>query len=234
VETVRTWLLASGIDPKHIVQSDNKGWIAMNIPAWKAEELFQTMYHEHEHAKSGAVRIGTDEYYLPDHVREHIDYITPGIKLSAALKKTELKRSSPTLSSRANHVQGPKKAPGDASPWSLPAGASLLPPDLQQCGRNMTPTCFKALYEIPEAPKNPSSVDIMGLYESGDIYSQEDIDSFFAEYAPYVPQGTHPKLDSIDGGEAPVSPDSQYNTGESDIDMDISFSIIYVSSGNTT
>lgn len=93
----------------------------------------------------------------------------------------------------------------------------------------MTPTCFKAMYEIPPAPRDPSPLDVMGLYESGDIYSQQDLDSFFAEYAPYVPQGTHPKLDSVDGGEAPVSPGSTFNTGESDIDMDISFSIIYVS-----
>ena len=69
----------------------------------------------------------------------------------------------------------------------------------------------------------------MGLYESGDVYSQADLNSFFAEYAPYVPQDTHPLLDSIDGGEAPVDPGSQYNTGESDIDMDIAFSLIYVS-----
>ena len=70
----------------------------------------------------------------------------------------------------------------------------------------------------------------MGLYEDGDIYSQQDLDLFFAEYAPYVPQGTHPLLDSIDGGQAPVAPDSEFNTGESDIDMDIAFSLIYVSS----
>jgi hypothetical protein len=44
-----------------------------------------------------------------------------------------------------------------------------------------------------------------------------------------VPQGTHPVLDSIDGGVAPVPADSEYNTGESDIDMDIGFSLIYVS-----
>ena len=69
----------------------------------------------------------------------------------------------------------------------------------------------------------------LGLYEDGDIYSQKDLNSFFAAYAPNVPQGTHPLLDSIDGGEAPVAPGSEFNTGESDIDMDISFSLIYVS-----
>lgn len=42
-----------------------------------------------------------------------------------------------------------------------------------------------------------------------------------------MPQGTHPKLDSVDGGQAPVAPGSVWNTGESDIDMDIAFSLTY-------
>jgi hypothetical protein len=87
---------------------------------------------------------------------------------------------------------------------------------------------LKALYQIPNAYLK-DNVNQLGLYESGDVYAQSDLNSFFAEYAPNVPQGTHPLLDSIDGGVAPVPADSVYNTGESDIDMDIGFSLIYVS-----
>jgi tripeptidyl-peptidase-1 len=93
----------------------------------------------------------------------------------------------------------------------------------------MTTRCVQALYSIPAAPKNPTAVDVMGLYESGDIYSQQDLDLYFAEFVPSIPQGTHPKLDSIDGGVAPVAPLSEFNTGESDLDIDIAFSLIYVS-----
>ena len=95
---------------------------------------------------------------------------------------------------------------------------------------NITPTCIKALYDIPDATIK-DDVNQMGLYESGDVYAQEDLNNFFAAYAPNVPQGTHPTLDSIDGGVAPVPVTSQYVTGESDIDMDLSFSLIYVSFG---
>ena len=45
-----------------IVHSENKGWLALDIPAWKAEELFQTEYYEHVHDKSGKVKLGSDEY----------------------------------------------------------------------------------------------------------------------------------------------------------------------------
>lgn len=62
VEAVRNWLVSFGVEPKTIVQSDNKGWLALDIPTWQAEELFQAEYHEHIHKGTGAVRIGSDEY----------------------------------------------------------------------------------------------------------------------------------------------------------------------------
>jgi tripeptidyl-peptidase-1 len=61
LQAVRAWLLSSGIEEERIIHSNNKGWIAMDIPAWRAEELLQTVYHEHIHL-TGAVRIGSDEY----------------------------------------------------------------------------------------------------------------------------------------------------------------------------
>jgi tripeptidyl-peptidase-1 len=99
---------------------------------------------------------------------------------------------------------------------------------LQDCGRNITPPCLKALYGIPNAYRK-DSVNQLGLYESGDVYAQADLDLYYKNFAPYVPQGTHPLLDSIDGGVAPVPAGSEDETGESVIDMDIAFSLIYVS-----
>lgn len=167
-------------------------------------------------------------YYLPAHIRDHVDYVSPGVKLSATLKKTEIKRSQTFGRKHYGKPPGPKKWPKPDHPWSMPAAAGRLPADLRYCGVNITPTCIKALYDIPAANlKDPANV--MGLYESGDVYSQEDLNLFFASYAPNVPQGTHPKLDSIDGGQAPEPVTSEYVTGESDIDMDLAYSLIYVS-----
>lgn len=64
VEAVRDWLISAGVKSTEIILSDNKGWLAMNIPAWQAEDLFQTEYHEHTHADSGAVKVGCDECVL--------------------------------------------------------------------------------------------------------------------------------------------------------------------------
>lgn len=59
----------------------------------------------------------------------------------------------------------------------------------------------------------------MGVFESYDAFSQDDIDLFFQNAAPWVPQGTSPNVISVDGGTAPVAPSSVRNGGESDIDI---------------
>jgi len=44
----------------------------------------------------------------------------------------------------------------------------------------------------------------IGIFEDGDFYDQADLDMIFEAIAPYVPQGTHPTLNGIDGGTAPM------------------------------
>ena len=70
-----------GIDSGDIVHSENKGWLALDVPASKAEELLRTSYHEHEHEETGSLRIGCSEYYVPEHIQPHIDYSRRTIKL---------------------------------------------------------------------------------------------------------------------------------------------------------
>jgi tripeptidyl-peptidase-1 len=60
VEAVRAWLVESGIEDDQIVHSDNKGWLALDIPASEAERLFNAEFYEHEHDMSESVRIGCD------------------------------------------------------------------------------------------------------------------------------------------------------------------------------
>lgn len=62
VQTVKERLLESGIDERRIVHSENKGWLAPNIPTHDAERLSQAEYHEHEHVRTGSTKIGCDPY----------------------------------------------------------------------------------------------------------------------------------------------------------------------------
>jgi tripeptidyl-peptidase-1 len=66
------------------------------------------------------------------------------------------------------------------------------------------------------------------LYENTDTYDQPDLDVFFSKYYSAIPNGTHPVLQSVDGGSAPASVKNETLVqGESLLDMMISYPIIY-------
>lgn len=91
----------------------------------------------------------------------------------------------------------------------------------------ITPACLQALYDFkplsPHAQVSPNNS--MGIFEEGDFYSQFDLNSFFTNFTSYIPNGTHPILDSIDGGTAPVQ--TSLAGGESDLDFQLAIPIIY-------
>jgi tripeptidyl-peptidase-1 len=98
---------------------------------------------------------------------------------------------------------------------------------LQSCGTAITPACLRALYNIPQASGSDEE-NTLGVFENeSDVYSQSDLDNFFAKYAPQVPKGTHPSYNGIDGAPQPVQSGSPLVTGESDVDFSIAYSLIY-------
>jgi len=96
--------------------------------------------------------------------------------------------------------------------------------DLAHCDVAITPACIAALYQVPAGKlANPSNA--MGIFEEGDYYSQEDLNKFFANFTPHIPQGTHPKPAFIDGAQAPV-PVADAG-GESDLDFELAYPILW-------
>ena len=82
VETVKAWLVKSGIPADSIKLRRSQGWIAFETTAGKLESLLSTKYHNYDHASSNNVHIGTDEYKLPESVSEHVDFVHPGIAMA--------------------------------------------------------------------------------------------------------------------------------------------------------
>ncbi|KAK5991871.1 Aorsin [Cladobotryum mycophilum] len=219
-DSVHAWLVDMGIERSDIRHYTNKGWLAVDLPASKVEEMFMTQYHEHE--REGVLKIGCDQYHVPRNLAGHIDYIVPGVKLSPPMVKRSVeKRDAPK-----HRKTGPKKLPPSEALWSQPPANPALPLDVQDCATNFTAVCYRALYQIPA---NNTAVPGLepAVFESGDTYSQDDIDAFFHKRVPYIKNGTHPKLQAVDGADAPVPSNSPYNTGESDIDIDIIQSLIW-------
>ncbi|KAK5108167.1 hypothetical protein LTR62_008698 [Meristemomyces frigidus] len=111
--------------------------------------------------------------------------------------------------------------PGHGSP-----GGNLynISADLSRCDELITPACIKALYHVPLGNKaHPGNT--LGIFEDGDFYAQEDLNLFFSNFTPYIPNGTHPTLDSIDGGYAPVNLSEA--GGESSLDLQLTYPLIW-------
>ncbi|KAI0598664.1 Pro-kumamolisin, activation domain-containing protein [Biscogniauxia sp. FL1348] len=97
VAAIKEWLVNAGIPSSAISQSTNKQWIQFDAPVSQVEELLMADYHVWENRDTGVKNIACEEYHVPKDVKEHIDYITPGIKLMgygstqtpASMKKRE-------------------------------------------------------------------------------------------------------------------------------------------------
>lgn len=79
-------------------------------------------------------------YHVPKHIQEHVDYITPGIRLLSATKRGSRKRGFGITSGRNGHAgtRPPTKTLPGYFPWSEEG-------ELATCDKAITPACRYAL-----------------------------------------------------------------------------------------
>lgn len=143
-------------------------------------------------------------YQLPHYVRDHVDFVHPGVSLMAGPK-----RSSPTKREivRSDASQLHPRDNANASCYDL-----------------VTPDCVRKLYNVPLGDKAAPG-NTLGLFEFGSWYSPQSLDAFVEKYAPNVPTGTRPANVSIDLSAWHYG---EYNQGvEADMDVQIAFPLIY-------
>ncbi|TGJ88447.1 hypothetical protein E0Z10_g268 [Xylaria hypoxylon] len=256
VQAVRSWLVEAGIDAHTISQSSNKQWVQFDAPVDQVEDLLMTNYHIWEHKTTGAKDIGCDAYHVPKHVRPHIDYITPGVKLmgnGGAHQKHKFRRDAdsdnklPSLSqpvdsrdvegmmSKRSRVrpssskqmgpkfQGPLRFAEPVRPEDILSGNLTL---AQGCDTYMTPDCIRLLYGIPKGTTKHAD-NKMGIFQSlSEHYTQQDLDNFFWAFTDNIPNGTHPELLSVDGGEGATT--ELYDAGtEANLDFQMAYGLIW-------
>lgn len=154
-------------------------------------------------------------YKVPEHLKRHIDYIVPGIKLSPVVKRTvNTKRSTPIKKKRSSLL----KTSDIQAKHALTAAEAALPVGVQKCGTDITIACIRALYNLP-AESTAVEGNTVGTFQQGSYFSEDDVNAYFATYAPFIPQGTFPINATIDGASYSVPVDSDLNTGEANIDI---------------
>lgn len=224
IDTVRSWLVSSGIDKDSITLSGNKAWLAFTATADRMESLLHTEYFEFEDTATGGIMPACDRYHVPHHVQDHIDYVTPGIKLLAPMEKPK-EHEKRGLSKRqwSHHGNPHHNGPWPKHHWPHRPSPHHPNSDLSTCDIAITPACIAALYDIPPAHlADPSNS--MGIFEAElQYWNQHDLNSFFTNFTR-IPNGTHPIDIEIDGGVAQtrnISADGE----EAMLDLDMAYPI---------
>ena len=165
--------------------------------ALEVEALIDAEFHHFEHVPSGRTSIACDQYSVPHHVKEHIDYITPGLRLLTPSPPKDTARSE--IEKRTFGVTSPATNSTDPRAPILPPIRAKLPinvdtllsqPLAQSCQQAILPACISTLYNIT-APTKAAKGNELGIFEDlGDVYSQADLNSFFGKLAKNIPQGT--------------------------------------------
>ncbi|TRX89818.1 hypothetical protein FHL15_009251 [Xylaria flabelliformis] len=253
VQAVKDWLLAAGIEPHEISQSANKQWIQFDAAVDQVEDLLMASYHVWEHKVTGAKDIGCDEYHVPKHVRRHIDYITPGVKLmgnggklrqrtltqeaddlelsqpvdsseiSGMMSKRSRERSSSIKQTTDPKFKGPLRFAEPVRPEDIFSGNLSL---AQGCDTYVTPDCLRQMYGIPKGTTNQPG-NKMGIFQSlRQHYTQQDLDTFFWAFTDDIPNGTYPELLSVNGGEGASKELSDAGV-ESNLDFQMAYGLIW-------
>lgn len=223
VDAVRAWLVDSGINEKSITHSANKAWFAFHATARQMESLLHTEYHEYQDMQTGGLMPACERYHVPEHIQGHIDYITPGIKLLAPMEKPQ-EHQKRSLTRR--QWPGPTwhNGPWPKQHWPPPSYPYGSKANLSTCDIAITPACIAALYEIPPGHLADTS-NSMGIFEAElQYWDQKDLDLFFANFTQWIPNGTHPINNQIDGGVA-VAPKVKDAGGESMLDLEMAYPI---------
>lgn len=112
-------------------------------------------------------------YHVPQHVQEHIDYITPGIKLMPPRGKSEARDANIPVEKRSfMNSQGARTKPVDrlrarpTKPKISPA-PKAVPSGIADCGTEIIPDCIKALYNITD-PTTAIAGNSLGIFECTD------------------------------------------------------------------
>ncbi|KAF2167214.1 hypothetical protein M409DRAFT_66238 [Zasmidium cellare ATCC 36951] len=162
------------------------------------QDLLGAKYWLFEHSHTGEHSIGTTDYSIPDHLRDHVHFVTPTTDLAPVRRvpKKRLKRNAPTYGSGAVN--------------------------LTDCHYSWTPQCIRQLYGIPLEHKTAPN-NTLGIYGTQDDFSQSDLNAFWTQFAPFIHNGTGPTIKRINNnGKA-----GEETIGEMVLDMTMAFPIVY-------
>ncbi|KAJ5890471.1 Rattus norvegicus CLN2 is a lysosomal protease Precursor [Penicillium subrubescens] len=213
IAQVKSWIVQSGVSDARISLNKNKGWLSFTATAKEAEELLQTQYFQYQNMETGQWVCACEQYRVPYNIQNHIDYVEPGIRLSAFRRQKRLlhKRDNILIHGASEQMH----LPDSDAPGVL---ASL------GCDKLITPDCIRAIYKIPLATKaHPKNS--LGMFQEDNYFHAEDLDLFFENQTTNIPLGTRP-LEAMIANTEGDGPSSKFGL-ESALDLQVVYPIVY-------
>ncbi|KAJ7093316.1 subtilisin-like protein [Mycena belliarum] len=228
IDAVIGWLVDGGFEKERVRVSGSRIWIELNSTVAEAEKLLNTEYHVYQHEETGKKHVGCTKYHVPEHVRRHVDLITPTVHFTAS----RMKHAAVARGTRLN--PGTKPAPV-SKPVPLPKPLTHAVPmgtttqqflDLSKCDKHMTPVCLRALYGLNKYTPSQTARNSYGIVEyTPQAYVPTDIDVFASYYATDL-VGKRPNLVSIDGGVVQTTQTGFDYNGESNLDLQYGMALV--------
>ncbi|KAH8883530.1 alkaline serine protease [Thozetella sp. PMI_491] len=201
VESVMNWLVEGGISKDRLSHSVNKQWVQFDASVEEVEGILYADYFVFEHIETGSLEVACDQYHIPSHITEHIDYITPGIRL---------RPRNPEPGS--NQERSPSSKSSKRRVKASNTGFTLLPDSFQRqssdgdtqynssmCDQIVTPVCIRNQYRLPKGTTATQGNEL-GIFSAlNQHYSPRDLDTYWTNVYPEIPRGTYPKEDNING-----------------------------------
>jgi tripeptidyl-peptidase-1 len=144
ITSVKAWLSEAGIATERITLSKGNNWIKFDATVEEAESLLKTEYFVYENTATGKDHLACEEYSLPTHIREHVDFITPTTQFDAFVNLKD-KRKTRSLDSR--ELKAAPISNLHLDPEAVPQPELVF--SLANCFAVITPDCLRALYGFP-------------------------------------------------------------------------------------
>ncbi|EON95925.1 putative subtilisin-like protein [Phaeoacremonium minimum UCRPA7] len=241
VDAVMEWLESEGISSSRVKQSASKNWLSFNATVREVEHLLKTEYHIYKHFSSGHSHVACDKYHVPEHLKEHIDIVTPTVhfdqRIGEARKNKqkalsdehvqELKKRSDLLKKRQSRPEhGILGSPSDGSNPKQGATITNALMDLNQCDTMITPACLRALYATPPGTL-ASANNTLGIVEyTPQAFLQKDLNLYFQQFETRL-DGKSPIVQLLDNGVLQTQNQSFSFNGESALDLEFAMALIF-------
>lgn len=220
IDVVRAWIMENGISHERIKLSKGLNWIKFNATVEEVESLLRTEYRIYTDVETGKDHLACEDYSIPPHLKEHIDFITPTVHFDAVVKTRPKRRDLEKVEEKHSKRVMPFPFARQGAEVSQSTAFTMA-----NCYQYTTPDCIRSLYNFTNGTLAKSSFGIVEY--TPQAQRQSDLNLFYANLQRQIPSGYAPNISLIDGAIIQNTTKSFAANGESDLDLEYAIALVY-------